>query len=290
MKKTSTKLFLAAAALGLAAASTVGSTYAWFTVNGSAKVSGMTMNVTGGSGIMIRKHVESGDPNQFTDKLDLTAEFSGLPSWKPCTPCSDTSGDPDLSDFKTLDLSKTLTGSTYQYSETLSSSQLSGYVYSLDLDVRVSDGCRIAISAQPASVSTTAEEMAIKSIRIGVVNYGDRNTSASGFDIYGLVDRSDIVSEVSSSIGVYDKDNALNKFNLIFNKAITRTESSYQRVQADLMNSTNCNYATDSGVSADNYTTERFTLKFWYEGDDPNCSDDILGKTVKFTLNFEPVK
>ena len=56
ISKTSTKLFLAAATLGLAAASTIGSTYAWFTINGSAKVSGFDMKVAGDTGVFIREH------------------------------------------------------------------------------------------------------------------------------------------------------------------------------------------------------------------------------------------
>ena len=289
MKKTSTKLFLAAAALGFAAVTTVGSTYAWFTVNGSAKATGLSMNVAGGSGIMIRKHVESGTQNSYTDKLDLAEEFPDSKVWNACTPASTSTDDHGLESFKTLDLSSTLStlnvDNKYKY-KTLES--LSGYVYTLDLDVRVSNDFDFVVytSFVASESDETALHMARKALRVAVVEYGANNSTATGYSIYGIVDRSNISSETG------ENDKALKKFNAAFNKNIVRDSSTY--VAASALNSTSSHKVIcNSNVKDDEsngYTTERVTIKVWYDGDDPNCSDDILSQSVKFDLNLEPVK
>lgn len=55
MKKTSRKLFAAVASLGLAVAATVGSTYAWFSMNDTVTANGMNVKVQGESTLLIDK-------------------------------------------------------------------------------------------------------------------------------------------------------------------------------------------------------------------------------------------
>ena len=55
MKKTSRKLFAAVASLGLAVAATVGSTYAWFSMNQSVTATGMTVKAVASSTLLISK-------------------------------------------------------------------------------------------------------------------------------------------------------------------------------------------------------------------------------------------
>lgn len=53
MKKTSRKLFAAVASLGLAVAATVGSTYAWFSMNDTVTATGMNVKAQGESTLLI---------------------------------------------------------------------------------------------------------------------------------------------------------------------------------------------------------------------------------------------
>ena len=271
MKKTSSKLFLAAAALGLAAASTVGSTYAWFTVNGSAQASGLSMEVAGGSGIMIRKHTQEGN-GQFTDALNLAGEFSKK-TWNACTPIDST-----LNSFQTLDLSNTLSSNdTYKYKNLDSET---GYVYTLDLDVRVTDGYDFYIYASAVNDDSKNTCKAKNVIRVGVINYEANNATVSGAVAYGINERATFESET---------DYALTKFNNVFSKNLT--VASYTKPTSITKTDGNpgCKVVVDSTTKADGYTTERVTLKAWYDGNDKQCSDEIFGSKVDFTLNFVPV-
>ena len=273
MKKTSSKLFLAAAALGLAAASTVGSTYAWFTVNGSAQASGLSMTVAGGSGIMIRKHTTGS--GQFTDVLNLADDFTGK-TWNACTP-KDTA---KLSSFQTLDLSSTLSSvTTYVYKDL---ADVTGYVYTLDLDVRVTDNYDFYIYVSDVSDNSADTCKAKNVVRVGVINYGSDNT-VSGADIYGINDRG--TDEQFNS----ERDYALEKFNAVFSKSLTYTSHNKPTSIAKTESNPGCKVTVDSTDSKDGYTTERVTLKVWYDGNDKQCSDEVLGSVVKFKLNFVPV-
>lgn len=272
MKKTSSKLFLAAAALGLAAASTVGSTYAWFTVNGTAKASGLSMEVAGGSGIMIRKHTTGS--GQFTDALNLAGDFTGK-TWNACTPKDST-----LNLFQTLDLSNTLspTATEYVYKDL---GDETGYVYTLDLDVRVTEGYDFYIYASAVNDNSEKTCKAKNVVRVGVINYGSDNT-VSGAVTYGINERATFESET---------DYALNKFNAVFSKNLTVKPEKYIKPVSITKTETNpgCKVIVDSTIKADGYTTERVTLKVWYDGNDKQCSDEILASVVSFTLNFVPV-
>ena len=279
MKKTSSKLFLAAAALGLAAASTVGSTYAWFTVNGSAQASGLSMTVAGGSGIMIRKHTT--ENVQFTDVLDLAndADLKGK-TWNACTP-----KDPStlkLSSFQTLDLSKTLSSSdnpenTYVYKPLESET---GYVYTLDLDVRVTEGYDFYIYVSDVSDSSTKTCKAKNVVRVGVINYEANNTDVSGAVAYGINERTTFESET---------DYALTKFNTVFSKNLTVDSYTKPVSIAKTESNPGIKVVVDSSSKENGYTTERVTLKVWYDGNDKQCSDEILASVVSFNLNFVPV-
>lgn len=274
MKKTSSKLFLAAAALGLAAASTVGSTYAWFTVNGSAQASGLSMEVAGGSGIMIRKHTAEGD-GQFTDALKLADDFTGK-TWNACTPKNATT----LGSFQTLDLSSTLSSvTTYVYKDL---DNETGYVYTLDLDVRVTDGYDFYIYVSDVKNETTKTCKAMNVVRVGVINYGSDN-AFSGATIYGINDRG--TDEEFNS----ETDYALNKFNAVFSKSLSGISHSKPVSIAKTETNPGCKVEVDSTSKENGYTTERVTLKVWYDGNDKQCSDEVLGTKVEFKLNFVPV-
>lgn len=272
MKKTSSKLFLAAAALGLAAASTVGSTYAWFTVNGSAQASGLSMEVAGGSGIMIRKHTAEGN-GQFTDALALASEFSGK-TWNACTPKNST-----LNAFQTLDLSNTLSplATKYVYKDL---DDETGYVYTLDLDVRVTEGYDFYIYVSDVSDSSTKTCKAKNVVRVGVINYEANNTDVSGAVAYGINERATFESET---------DYALTKFNAVFSKNLTVDSYTKPASIAKTESNPGIKVVVDSSSKENGYTTERVTLKVWYDGNDKQCSDEILASVVSFNLNFVPV-
>ena len=272
MKKTSSKLFLAAAALGLAAASTVGSTYAWFTVNGSAQASGLSMEVAGGSGIMIRKHTAEGN-GQFTDTLALANEFSGK-KWNACTPKNST-----LNAFQTLDLSNTLSplATKYVYKDL---DDETGYVYTLDLDVRVTEGYDFYIYVSDVSDSSTKTCKAKNVVRVGVINYEANNTDVSGAVAYGINERATFESET---------DYALTKFNAVFSKNLIVDSYTKPVSIAKTESNPGIKVVVDSSSKENGYTTERVTLKVWYDGNDKQCSDEILASVVSFNLNFVPV-
>ena len=144
MKKKSLKgkLILSVATLGLAASSTIGSTFAWFTINESASAKGVNMTATSGDLIMIRK---GSHKDVFTNEVALTTT-SGDAKWMPVTPITDTStaavgvtthGSGDDSDVKwgALNLNSTLTNKTITYNELSLSKETNTDVYTTSTTV-----------------------------------------------------------------------------------------------------------------------------------------------------------
>ena len=275
MKKTSSKLFLAAAALGLAAASTVGSTYAWFTVNGSAQASGLSMTVAGGSGIMIKKHADS----TYLADMNISTDFADK-KWEPCTP----TGANDLSSFKKINIQNTISNNGYKYDTAVNSGNKL-YYYTLDLDVRVTDGFnfKVYVSGINDSSSEDATCKAANVVRVGFRKYDKTGVNVTETTVHTITTR-DYLTE--------NTNYALTKFKNVFNI----TDPGFT---ADTANITDCidgegsNYKTvtiaDGATAQNGYVTQRVAIIVWYEGNDYQCADDILSKTVSFTLNFVPV-
>lgn len=81
MKKTSRKLFAAVASLGLAVAATVGSTYAWFSMNDSVTATGMNVKVQGESTLLIDTAETKNANGRLTNgssNADQAAEVSSI--------------------------------------------------------------------------------------------------------------------------------------------------------------------------------------------------------------------
>lgn len=126
MKKKSLKgkLILSVATLGLAASSTIGSTFAWFTINTSASASKVEMTATSGDLIMIRKGSHDA---AFTNEVGLKTTVEGS-TWMPVTPITNTttaadgitthaSGDDSSVLWGALNLGTTLTNSAITYNQ-----------------------------------------------------------------------------------------------------------------------------------------------------------------------------
>lgn len=276
MKKTSSKLFLAAAALGLAAASTVGSTYAWFTVNGSAQASGLSMEVAGGSGIMIKKHGDS--TSTYLADMDISNDFS-LKKWEPCTPTAPN----DLSSFKKINIQKTIKENGYRY-DTAANAGNKLYFYTLDLDVRVTDtfNFKVYVSDISDTSSQDADCKAANVVRVGFRKYDKDGNNVTETTVHTIQARN-YVSE---------SNYALDKFKSVFGISDPGFTAETSNI-TDCINGEGSNYKTvtiaDGAVAKDGYVTQRVEIVVWYEGNDYQCADDILSKKVTFKLNFEPV-
>ena len=144
MKKKSLKgkLILSVATLGLAASSTIGSTFAWFTINESASAKGVNMTATSGELIMIRK---GSHKDAFTNEVTL-ATTSGDAKWMPITPITSTtaaadgvtkndSGDDSGVKWGALNLNSTLTNKTITYNELSLSKESNTDVYTTSTSV-----------------------------------------------------------------------------------------------------------------------------------------------------------
>lgn len=274
MKKTSSKLFLAAAALGLAAASTVGSTYAWFTVNGSAQASGLSMEVASGSGIMIKKHSE---PTYLAD-MNISNDFNNK-KWEPCTPTAPN----DLSSFKKLNIQDTISSNGYTYDNAVNTDNKL-YFYTLDLDVRVSAGFnfKVYVSDISDTSSQDADCKAANVVRVGFRKYDKTGNNITETTVHTIQTRN------------YGSESnyALTKFKSVFginDPAFTAETSNIN----DCINGEGSNYKTvtiaEGAEALNGYVTQRVAIIVWYEGNDYQCADDILSKRVTFKLNFVPV-
>ncbi len=120
------KLILSVATLGLAAASTIGSTFAWFTINSSATATGVDMTATSGELVMIRKTTSHNEA--FSDSATINTTKDGA-KWLPVAPIADVNNAAtavtDTVKWGTLDLKNTLANNTYTYTEVSPSNKTS---------------------------------------------------------------------------------------------------------------------------------------------------------------------
>lgn len=288
MKKTSTKLFLAAATLGLAAASTIGSTYAWFTINGSASVTGIDMKVVSDTGVFIKEH----SAQVYDTKLEIPAATFQNMSWNAVTPDFDETS--NTLGWKNVDLTNTLAADdTQDHPYTLKSitpvavdgkagvykdslSETAAY-YKLDLDIKLTVGYDIKVEAlsveskdkngNAVAISCDAKNV----IRVGALTYAT-DGAVAGWTVYRLgatnLSQDTATAQFKSTFGLtHLNDNA--------------------KDSEDLLTTARVITAVNNATAVQNYSTERVTFFVWYEGTSWECANDIFGQSVTFSLKID---
>ncbi len=312
------KLILSVATLGLAAASTIGSTFAWFTINTEAKVSSVDMSVSSATGVYARKK-----GGVWTDNIEVKTGATTDDNWVAVTPKN--TNDKWGGTFKSLDLGSTIENSTYTYSDvTTSTTEDALYVtngdhknfvaYQFTLEFMVTTGYDVTIEASSVKVvgkdgnAVTASTKADAVVRIAFTDLAttskDGETAAfatadyANSTIYTLRD-----SESDTTDFAFENLKAIAKNSKGFfgngKDGTSDGNSDYTRASKVLKNDLNKG-TTQSPIGEQkvidvhsNAKTTDGSLQYgstivtvWFDGTDKECTNGIFNQKLSFALSL----
>lgn len=317
MKKRNVKLLVSGLTLGLAALTTVGSTYAWFTTNGQATISGMDIQAqAAGEGIFVSANgkeytndtttLNAQLAEKFTDvKLQPTTTLNGINFYKLNSSVFDTAtGEQD-------DNGKTTNYFKYDLlsSEKVDSAQ---YYISFDLYFAVTENTNIQISASFANKENSTDAIKVARFSYGVYTEGSdsaktvvapttANTRAFtehtevGTVDYALNSINTLYSKnvKDKSYGIGNTDGGKNSY---FNETPTLTDEEVM-VDADQTYASFTDNLDDSIKSFDTATFGEGTFRFvkvhfnmWLEGNDKLCSNKVSNEAITGSFTFKAAK
>lgn len=298
--KTNKKLLASAMALGLAGLTTVGSTYAWFTANGTASVGGVEMTAKSDTGgIFI---ANEGDVS-WNDTLSFATDFTG----KDFVPCTTADGKTfyklnGLKDgkkaFSYTQLPGEEDGSKVYYVEKKLHIALSSDP--INVSVKASsftfDGTNKVIPVARLSITTSAEtviygfgsanrestDVALKAYnKLYTATVGENESKSKATGLMGA--NGQPIDETVSGTSTSDAD-LFNVTKDITSTAYTLTNSLFKQFSDSGISNSSLNLSTIDQLGTYNYTT--ITLRFWFEGNDYNCYNAVSTSKVSFGLTF----
>lgn len=296
MKKRNVKLLVSGLTLGLAALTTVGSTYAWFTTTGDASVSGMDITAQGeGNGIFI----STDDGATYNRSVDLGEEYFKDIKLSPATSL----------DGKTFSYLKSEVHTTDQNGKDVFSygkvddNNKAKYYVGFDLEFAVTADTSIYFYA--SEVNGGDEMKKVSRMSVSVYESDDNkafNTTSGTATTYVFEEKgADVTTDyaldamnklygktvVDKSYGIYvgDTTNTTNR-NDDFNNA---TLLSKDHDNSTLLVENTKTYALDNKVipgSEGQFKFARVHFNFWIEGNDYLCSNKAIAQQLAASLVF----
>ena len=293
------KLLVSAMALGLAGLTTVGSTYAWFTANGTVDVNGINVQVsTADSSIFVAAaaHSETTPSLKYAPEVDLTSLFTVTGGLKPVTT-------DDAVEFYSLDQTNEMTaGSGHKYGISFTSNVATGFYYgaaqdvadsvtakqliAVDLYIATSKDATVYLQLAPTWSNPTNKETG---------EADARNVARWSFAIDGG-------APVIYKLGDFDtrSENDLAKQAYLsafltrpteseapsFNKGHGTDDDDLDVIAtgAVLSGEQNVSYRVDSTFDAADYDFHKITIQFWFEGNDYDCRNSISEQSFGTTF------
>lgn len=324
MKNTTKKLLASSITLGLAAATSVGSAYAWFTVNAKVDVAGINMTVKTGNNLYVA--LNGGDWDRTIDLASVFAkptdragiiwdavttgdgkEFYTLGSTPYKEEIINPLDDPwdvtakqvkDVFNYTKISTTANATGQVLSFAGAVNTDVVVAQYVEFTLHFALAGASTVNVSLAAATNSNGATHQAAQVLRIA----DSTNGKVYQFNTTG--------GSVDTTI---TSDYALSRFNTVYNKQITTgTNSSATDKEVGLNAITGLNAAaikdkfeevpaftafttTLSSTSAPAGTRTALvgdylygTIKFsvWYEGNDYSCANEIFNQNVQANLTF----
>ena len=307
MKKRNVKLLVSGLTLGLAALTTVGSTYAWFTTNGQTTISGMDIQAqAAGEGIYVSANGQNYTNNtdvlnaqleeKFTDvKLQPATTLDGINFYKLHSDVFDTANSTDYFKYEQL---------TSNIVETVQ------YYISFDLFFAVTENTNIEISANFNNQAGSNDANKVFRFSYGLYTVGA--------DTKLVKPTSALTRAFAERTDVGTVDYALNSINTLYSKNVedksygiggdtggknnyfnaTPTLASEEKmVDAD---QTYRSFIDNENTDIKSFDTATFgegTFKFvkvhfnmWLEGNDKLCSNKVSNEAISGSFTFKAVK
>ncbi len=316
------KMLLSCLTLGLAVASTVGSTFAWFTINESAEITGLDMSVTSGSGIWIREYDSNTTGTADKPYADtMTIKNTAKAEWCPVTPYNGTyntgtktgtkltTSTWNVKGFQKLDLGSTISNKAWKYDDvaittaayensyvhgTQSGDHSFAYFYQIPVQYRISAGYNPKVAIKNLEVKDSDGKIIYTDVT-------DHNVDASA-KIHGkqtaekLVRIAFVDNQVSAtgdkSATVYKitEETATEDYALAGVNMLAAGE-----LESDSYNATyigeghEIDLDSPKEIDGQDYYVGETTIYVWYEGTDKACSNAVLQQNVTFDLEFTAV-
>ena len=306
MKSLTRKLFISVAVLAVAITAMSTSTFAWFTMSGTASIDTVTTSVDGGSGFLI-----SSDGVSFGDKLTLSDVYTGDQAAANTTYGSAPSDGTD--DFDPTDISatapifKTLTsvpgseGKAFQ--DLAGNPDTNSNVDYLDFTIWFTASAATPIYLHTATVTSATETFKpLASFTHKTVDYAASSTidvnaenavrlsmvSSEATPTTQIINGPQIAATGATDLGgtFNDVDNTVTDFaSVAYYNAVMDTDlDSYTAPTTDYT------YVTGKpaiiNLAASNASAQYVTFRLWLEGWDGDAFDAIRGQSITLDLTF----
>lgn len=318
MKKRNVKLLVSGLTLGLAALTTVGSTYAWFTTNGQATVGGMDITAeAAGNGIFVSK-----DGTKYDKTVSLEEYFKHGATNEQASallqPVTSLNGSV-FSKLSADTFTKNGEADVFDYT-IINEAEHKGNYVSFDLYFAITKGSKIQISSNDLAAVQAGSDI-LKVARMSYAPYsrvnGDEDvnlktkadyTNAST-NIMRLQSKEDSQEDIAKqsmellygktisnkSYGVYTADGTKNEQQLddIYDKEsatkllsdspldIISEEQTYSKFKDGGIK--------ELAIAEGEYKFVKVHFNFWLEGNDKLCSNKVASNSFKGTLTFTAV-
>lgn len=315
------KLLLSLATLSLALVSSVGSTFAWFLISDKADLTGLDINVTTGSSVLLKDEGNStSDPKIYTNSFTIKPKDGA--KWEMITPTTTkvtaTSADDGATSgtattmtvadgFQQVDISSTVNKKEWQYKQITAgegaspyngthvygntstvehTTSTTAYYYKVDFKYRVSTGYDVAITVKDIEVKDKSNNKIENPSQTTqsvdkVVRVAFQDQSATTASVYRI-------AKTTSTDYNAEQMNQLVK--LDGNKKLTGDQYNCTLLSKDNKHKVtapteNIQYTSDNAFY---YGTT--TMYVWYDGTDHACSNAVFEQTCSFNIEFSTVE
>ncbi len=316
------KLLLSLATLSLALVSSVGSTFAWFLISDKADLTGLDINVTTGSSVLLKDKDEdksSSTQEIYTNSFTIKPKTNPDAKWEMITPKT-VSVDNSITDgaesgtattmtvadgFQQVDISKTVTNKSWTYnaitagtdanpysgthvygttSSVAQTTSTTAYYYKVDFKYRVSTGYDVAITVKDIEVKDK--------INTKIENPTETTQTVDKVVRVAFQDQEATTASVYRIAKTTSTDYNAEQMNQLV-KLDNNGKLTGDQYNCTLLNSTNKHKVTaptnPTTTSDKAFYFGTTTMYVWYDGTDHACSNAVFEQTCSFSVEFSTV-
>ncbi len=315
------KLLLSLATLSLALVSSVGSTFAWFLISDKADLTGLDINVTTGSSVLLKDETKStSDQEIYTDSFTIKPKTNPDAKWEMITPKTVTvdNGTTDGAEtgtattmtvadgFQQVDISSTVKEKTWKYNKVTAGANASpysgthvygttstvaqttsttAYYYKVDFKYRVSTGYDVAVTIKDKSIIVTDKN------GTKIDNPTETTQTVDKVVRVAFQDNSALTASVYRIAKTTSIDYNAEQMNQLVKLDSGKLDG--DQYNCTLLSSTNTHKVT--APTSPTYTSDKAfyygftTMYVWYDGTDHACSNAVFEQTCSFSVEFSTV-
>ena len=307
------KLLVSAMALGLAGLTTVGSTYAWFTVNGTVDVNGINVQVSSADSTIFVAAVAAGGETtglHYAPEVNLSSFFTVAGGLKPVTT-------DDAVNFYSQDLTTNSydseTGTGVKYGINFSNYKATGFAYeapaqnaaatvgkgqlvAVDLYIATSKNATVYLQNNLVWSTPTVDEIEIEdnvadARDVARWSFAKDGATPTANDIYKLGDFNRSQSDVAKAaylaafLSEGEEESTSPAFNKFYGTKATAEIAVLEKGILVTKDTQNKNFRIDATFDEADYDFHKITIQFWFEGNDFDCRNSISQQAFG-TSNF----